>query len=302
MVWFAGLVLGFPLWATPDHSVKVSERFFGSNLAGYAVLRVEEDNCASYYKGETSTWLDEYAAEDPSRSKAKSTLLLKVSHVIDPDDPMAKPVVNILEEQKTLTIADVLKRYPIRDLNSWTEKQTSKMQLDRQAGIRFRNRVFVIDGAVIDKQVFGGIHSQSEWRMDGVSDDGNLVYVQLSAGNDEGPQTRLIGVPLKVSKIIRDQLGMEPFYLVLDRFDTGEAAVSRARELAGVAREKKLFGFQPEVWSTRLPTDKMAWLVVAADSAGLIKSESVKKLEDSLGIDFEPVSSERFDEKIPLGD
>lgn len=299
-VQFVYCVLVSPLWATPDHSVEVCERFFGSNASGYAVLRVEEDNCGSYYKSETSTWLDEYPADDPSRSKARCTLLLKVSHVINPDDDKAPPAVSVLEEEKTLTIAGLLNRYPMRALEPWTKEQMTKMELHPKAGIHFRNRVSIIDGAVIDKEVFEGRHSNSEWRMDGVSHDGKLVYIQVSAGNDEGPQTRLIGAPFRISKIVMDQLGMQAFYLVSDRCDSRESAVSRARELGKSAWEKKLFAFQPEVWSTRLPTGKMAWLVTAANSEQLIRSGAVKRVEDGLGIDFEPVSSESFGERIEL--
>ena len=297
---FAGSILGTPLSATPDHAVEVREAFFGSNTSGFAVLRTEEDNCGSYYRSETSSWLDEYSADDPSRSKARATLLLKVSHHINPDDHKAPPVVNVLEEQKTLTIADLLKRYPVRALEPWTKEQMSKMEIHPQAGIHFRKRVFIIDGAVIDKEVFAGRHSDSEWRLDGVSHDAKMVYVQVSAGNDEGPQTRLIGVPLKVSKIVKDQLEMEALYLVSDRFDSKDAAASRALELGKLARERGLFAFQAEVWSTCLPTDKMAWLVTAANSEELIRAGTVRKLEDGLGLDFEPVSSERFEERIPL--
>ena len=208
--------------------------------------------------------------------------------------------MNLLAEQKSLTIADVLNRYPVRVLVPWTKEQMSKMDIHPKAGIHFRNRVFIIDGSVIEKEVFGGRYSESEWRLDGVSHDARMVFVQVSAGNDEGPQTRLIGVPLKVSKIIKDQLVMESIYLISDRFDAKEAAVSRARELGKLSREKRLFAFQPEVWSTRLPTDKIAYLVTTADSEGLIRAGSVRKIEDSLGIDLEPVSSERFQERIVL--
>jgi hypothetical protein len=286
--------------ATPDHSVKVCEQFFGSSESGYAVLRTEDDNCGSYYRSEISTWLDEYSAEDPSRKQARRTLLLKVSSNRNPDDHHAPPVMQVLEEESTMMIASLIKKYPVRALEAWTQEQMSKMQLHPKAGIHFRNRVFIIDGAVIDKEVFEGRPSDSEWRMDGVSHDAKMVFVQVSAGNDEGPQTRLIGVPLKVSKIVKDQLGMEALYLVSDRCDAKEAAVSRARELGRLAREKSLFAFQPEVWSTRLPTDKMAYLVTTANSEQLIRSGSVKRLEDGLGIDFEPVSSEGFEERIPL--
>jgi hypothetical protein len=280
--------------------VKVCERFFGSNASGYAVLRTEEDNCCSYYRSETSTWLDEYLCDDPSRSKVRSTLLLKVSNSRNPDAYEAPPTMSVLEEEKTLTYADLLKRYPVRALEAWKADQISKMQLDPKAGIHFRNRVLVIDGAVIDKEVFGGRHSHGEWRMESVGGDGRLVYVQVSAGNDENAQSRLIGVPIKISKVIIDQLEMDALYLVSDRLDTKEAAVTRARELGKLAVERKLFGFHPEVWSARLPTDKMTYLVAAANSDELIREGSVGKLEAGLGIDFEPVSSERFEEKIPL--
>lgn len=293
-----GCVLVVPLCATPDHSVKVCETFFGSNATGYAVIRTEEDNCCSYYTSETSTWLDEYPKDAPSRTKASSTLLLKIISTTNPDDPRGVPTFSVKEEEKSLTFSNLLKRYPLRVVKTWDKEQMSKMSLHPKAGIHFRNRVFIIDGAVISKEVFGGFVTKDEWCMDSVSQDESLVYVQLSAGLDANSQTRLIGVPLKASKIVMDQLGMESLYLVSDRFDTKEAALSRADGLGKLALRRKLFEFQPVVWSTRLPTDKIAYLVATANSENLIRAGSVRKLETGLGIDFEPVSSEGFEEKI----
>jgi len=62
----------------------------------------------------------------------------------------------------------------------------------------------------------------------------------------------------------------------------------------------KRYSFSSEVWSTRLPTDKMAWLVTAADSKSLIRNGYVKGLEEGLGVDLEPVSSEGFEERVAL--
>ena len=47
-----------PLAATPDHAVSVTERVLGSNPIGFAVLRTETDNLASYYSSRVTTWLD----------------------------------------------------------------------------------------------------------------------------------------------------------------------------------------------------------------------------------------------------
>lgn len=293
----AGFLAAGGLFATPDHAVVVREQFFGSNGTDYAVLRTEDDNQASYYKNRVTTWLDEYSKEDAGREKVKSTLLLDVSYHRNPDqkpDEPASPEVH--SQNATLPLAELLSRYPQHTTEPWTAENQAKLSVDPVRGIDFGN-VFIFDGGVISREVFGGRHDGTPWTLDQVGGDVNAIYLQLSCGQDEGHETRLLCLPPGRSKQVRDQLAMQPLYLVTGTFDTEEAAVASARELVKKAGEMKFYGIHPEIWSARAPTDKTAWHVVERFSTEMIQSNALTRTEAALGIRLVPMTSKSFIER-----
>lgn len=298
------LVTGFlaagGLLATPDHAVDVKEQFFGSNTTDYAVLRTEDDNQASYYHNRVTTWLDEYSKEDARRENRKSTLLLDVSHHRNPDHQPDLPATQVVHSQDTtLPLAVLLARYPERVTESWTAENRAKLSADPVRGIDFGN-VFFFDGGVISREIFGGRHGGEPWTLDQVSGDGNAIFLQLSWGQDEGRETRLLCLPPGRSKQVNDQLAMQPIYLVVATFGTEEAAVAGARELVKKAAEMKFYGIHPEVWSARPPTDKVVWHVVEGFSTEMIGKNAVASTEAALEIRLVPVTSRGFIERTVI--
>lgn len=302
--WLAWTCLAGSSFATPDHSITVDERFFGSNATEYAVVRTEVDNLCSYYQSRVTTWLDEYSKEDTQREKVRSTLLLDVSRHrdadhADPDTPV--PVTEELNSKDgTLKLATLLERYPTLATVAWTPEMIAKMTVDPKSGIRFRNREFITSDAVVSMVLFGQRHPDEDWQLDGVSGDSNCIYLQLSIGQDENPEKRVMCVAPGISKRVMDQAGMQPVYLVAGTFETREAAVARALDLRKLASERKNYSFHPEVWSMLPATDKITYLVTDGASKELIESGRIPQVEEELGIDFLPVSSERFMERIPM--
>lgn len=293
----AGLLAEGGLFATPDHAVDVKERYFGSNATDYAILRTEDDNQSSYYQNRVTTWLDEYSKEDALRENVKSTLLLEVSYQRHPDQKPNSPATEVIHSQDTtLGLATLLARYPERAAEPWTAEDRAKLSVDSDRGIDFGN-VFFFDGGVISREIFGGRHNGEKWTLDQVSGDVNAIYLQLSCGQDEGRETRLLCLPPARSKQVKDQMTMQPIYLVAGTFDTKESAVARAQELVKKAREMKFYGIHPEVWSARPPTDKMVWHVVEAFSKEMIQNNAVPRTEETLGVRLVPMTSKSFIER-----
>lgn len=293
----AGFLGAGDLFATPDHAVEVKEQFFGSNATDYAVLRTEDDNQASYYKSRVTTWLDEYSKEDTMREKVKSTLLLDVSYHRSPDQkPDAPTTQEVHSQDATLPLALLLARYPQHATEPWTAENRAKLSVDPVRGIDFGN-VFFFDGGVISREIFGGRHEGDTWTLDHVGGDANAIYLQLSCGQDQGRETRLLCLPPGRSKQVRDQLTMQPIYLVAGTFATEEAAVASARELVKKAGEMKFYGIHPEIWSARPPTDKVVWHVVERFSTEMMESNAVPRAEAALGIRLVPMTSKSFIER-----
>ncbi len=278
----------------------VKEQFFGSNATDYAVLRSEDNNQASYYQNRVTTWLDEYSKDDALREKRKSTLLLDVSHHRNPDHHLDMPATQVAHSQDTtLPLAVLLARYPERATESWTGEDRAKLSVDPVRGIDLGN-VFFFDGGVISREIFGGRHGREPWTLDQVSGDGNAIYLQLSCGQDEGRETRLLCLPPGRSKQVNDQLAMQPIYLVVETFETEEAAVASARELVKKAAEMKFYSIHPEVWSARPPTDKVVWHVVERFSTEMLESNAVSRTEAALGTRLVPMTSKSFIERTVI--
>lgn len=294
-----GLLSAGSLCATPDHSVSVVERFFGSNQTSYALIRTENDNQGSYYSSREKTWLDEYAKEDTEREKPHSTLLLDLTFSRDAnhnDRYTPMPVTRTVNSKDgTVAMADLLERYPGKE----TVEGMEDISGDPATGIRFRNRLSIAEGVFISEVIFGGRHVEDGWRLDGVSGDMNCLYLRLSAGQDTNPETRLMCLSPTISKSVNDQRSSQEIYLVESSHDEKEKAIARAKELDALARERKYFRFHPEVWRATV-NHKPTYLVVESDSKSMIDSGWVKGTESTLGIDFTPTSSEGFDWKVPL--
>lgn len=300
----SGLLLAGSLCATPDHSVSVVERFFGSNETSYALIRTENDNMCSYYSSREKTWLDEYAKEDTKRENPRSTLLLDLTFTQDAnhnDRYTPMPVTRTVNSKdETVAIADLLERYPVKETASWSVSDMEGISADPATGIRFRDRLPIAESGFISTVIFGGRHVEDGWRLDGVSGDMNCLYLRLSVGQDTAnPETRLVCVSAMISKCVNDQRDMQEVYLVESSHGEKEDAIARAKELDELARERKYFRFHPEVWLASV-NHKPTYLVVESDSKSMIDSGWVEGTESTLEIDFTPTSSERFDRKVSL--
>jgi hypothetical protein len=72
-------------------------------------------------------------------------------------------------------------------------------------------------------------------------------------GHNGEEHFRVFCIPEKTTKDVRDRAILKPFYLVAGTYETHDEAILRARALLAITREKKFYGFHPEVWSVRQP-------------------------------------------------
>lgn len=293
-----------PLAATPDHSVSVTERVLGSNSTGFAVLRTEHDNMCSYYSSRVTTWLDEIPKTPNGREQMKSTLLLDVtrsrdSNHSDPNTPA--PVTETINSQNaTLSLASVLQRYPGQLQQAWTPEQIAKLEIDPNAGISYNGKLVFIHGSAIGEKIFGGRHGGEPWALDEVAEDADSIYLRLSVGQDEGPESRIVCVPPAITKRQRDQADAQPVYLTTGKFDTRDEAIQAARTLVEKAREKKFSDFFPEIWSLMDGDSTSKYVVAERFSTQMIKNGRLSEIESTLEIRLTPMSSDRFIERTKV--
>lgn len=291
----------YPLTATPDHAVSVTERFLGSNSTGFVVLRTEIDNLSSYYSSRNTTWLDEIPKTVDGREKTKSTLLLDVTDSVDIDhtdrNTPAPVTESINSQDASLTLASILQKYPDHLGTSWTPEQLSKLTIDQVGGIHFNGKLYFIDGTFIQKTIFGDRHGEELWALSEVSEDSDCIYLRLSIGNDSGPESRIVCVPPDVTKRQRDQSTAQPVYLIAGKFKTREEAVQAARIMVTKAKGKKFYGFYPEIWSFEDGTLKTQYVVADSFSTERIIRGGIPEMEKTLEIHLTPMSSDHFIER-----
>jgi len=199
-------------------------------------------------------------------------------------------------------LASILQRYPDQIWQSWTPEQLSKLEVDQVGGIRFNRKLSLVHGTFVHEKLFGGRHADEPWSLSEVSEDAGCIYLKLSIGNDSGSESRIVCVPPEITKKQRDQSSAQPVYLVAGSFESREEATVAARAIIVKARERKIHGFQLEIWSLKDGTMKTKYVVADQSSTYRIGIGGIPKLETDLEIQLTPMSSERFIERFYVTD
>jgi len=286
------------LHATPDRVIHTDERLLGIGDGVHAILRTERDNLGSHYSDRENIWLDEYASGDAVRHLVKSTHLLDVTYVIDAthQDRNTPPPVErqVAHEDKTLTMASVLNRYPIRDFTPWADERMEALVSHPANGIRFKNRVMLLTSKNID-QAFREQHAEHPWTIESIVNGGGCLYLRITKTTpDEATETRVFHVSPENSQTVHDQLERQPFYFVAGSHETLEEAITAAGEFRERVREARFFGYHPEIWEERLPTNRTRYVIALQHSMHLIESGQQQKAQQALGVDLVPTSSKHF--------
>jgi hypothetical protein len=291
------------LAATPDRTVSVSEQPAGSNPAEFAILRTETDNLGSYYSDRKKITLEEFTKD--KSAEPRTTLLLDISYHIDPQhsDRNTLPEVKetIHHQDATLHWAAILQRYPQHSWTRWTPEQMEKVTVHPIAGIRYNNRVLLLDGSKIHQNVFDGIRPELPWELTEISEDANSLYLRLEKTFEDGVHdSRIVAVPPGITKRVRDQALLKPLYLIAGKFGSEQEALAEARALKTKAAAAKSYQFHPEVWSVWEPTDKIVYVIAEQYSMELIDRDAVQALERLLEVELVPMGSKNFRERTQL--
>jgi len=286
------------LHATPEHVIHIEERLLGAAEGSHAILRTERDNLGNHYSDRENIWLDEYASGEACRQLVKSTHLLDVTYIIDVNhsDPNTPPAIerNVAHEDDTLTLASVLSRYPLREPQIWPESRMEMIISHPESGIRFKNRVMLLNAKII-RETFGKNYAGHPWTLESMMESGGILFLTITKSTpDETREKRIFHVPPEVSQTLRDQLDLQPIYLVAGSYGSLDEAVAAARELKERAREAKQYGFAIEIWEERHPSPRVRHHVAIQNSMRLIESGRLAKIRETLGVELVPTSGQYF--------
>lgn len=272
----------------------VTERLLGADEKAYAVLRTESDNCSSYYQTKTKTHFIERFTDGSGREK--STLLSETETDVDANhnDPKMPPPVTtrVLTRDDSLSLTEALLRYPISEAKAWDAIQLAHLRVHPSSGISLDNRVEVASGTQIDA-LFG---SPGERKVSGAFEQGSCLFLLLEMEMPEGgPETRVLGLDKYLSDQVNAHLKREDIYLCAGNFGSREEALERV-EFWKTDRKTHVASTTWEIWSRRLPTDKIDHVLVLARTREMLGGWS-KRIEEETGIRFEAISSDGFIER-----
>lgn len=294
--------------ATPDREVLVHERVLGSGRDGYAVLRTESDNLGLYYSTRVKTCLDLYdkAPSDPNFAStpcrlASTTLLLDVTHSLDPDGDPSDPAAHreeVHHRDDSVSLTHVFARFPSAP-TAWDGDQLARLSADPDSGLAAAGFNILWGGWV--KEHFGCDRNAAfPWRLDGVLEDGDTLYLQVSAEPVHRRSHRIVALPPDVTVQVRAHLSRQPAYLVAGSFNTESAAVAAAQEMLRRCRDQPVRGFQPAVWSARRRGDAVAFLITSPLAGTAITSGGFDRLEEVLGAELSVEASAPFLRYTPV--
>ncbi|MFU8892376.1 MAG: hypothetical protein ACNA8L_02000 [Luteolibacter sp.] len=286
------------LHATPERVVNIDERLIGTSDGSHAILRTERDNLGSHYSDRENIWLDEYVSGEAGRQLVKSTHLLDVSYIIDANhtDPNTPPAVErrVAHEDDTLALASVLSRYPLREPLMWPESRMEMIVSTLENGIRFKNKVMLLNAKTI-RETFGKAYAEHPWTLKSIMESGGMLFLTIGKSRpDETREIRIFHVSPEASQTVRDQLELQPIYLVAGSFESIDEAITAARTFKARARENKTYGFHPEIWEERHPSPRVRYHIALPNTMHLIESGRLVKTQEALGLHLVPTSSKHF--------
>jgi hypothetical protein len=291
------IVFAFPsLMATPDRNTTISESFLGSDSANFAVLRTERDNLGSYYKARTKVWLVEHPKVPSADNKPRKTLLLDQTTHVDPDTMKSHPPEEHFKDGST-ALADIIVRFPVRQLDPWTPDQIAALRFDQSTG-RTEFKTQCLWEGVRHAEAAEGESRSAEFTLVGVAEDGNCIFLNIALGGDENTETTWVCIPASVTRNVHALRGLEPIYLSAGSYPSAKEALARCKEVG-----KTMMGFHGrtlQVWSVfHDDTGKTDYAVVLEDTTDFLRGDPLgTKQQHPAEIRWLPLDSEGFRELV----
>jgi hypothetical protein len=321
----AGLLGAGPLAAgSPARRTTVEERFFGSNPSGYAILRSETEPDGDGNTIRCKTWLDEYAKTPvvlDNRPKEEgrilhgaytsklvgSVLLLDISYdqrSHDNVDSLPPPTAETVHSQEAATtMSSVLMRYPTRSLTPWSPEKTRDLRSDDGSLFILYKSQTLVSGQAIRARM-GGLNTcdaevlqaLGPRTIDSIAEDGNCVFLTITAATDERKQTRVFCMVPILTDNLHALSSREPLYLSAGRFNTRDEALRNAHSLREKIVNKPDFsGVGIEVWAhDSMAYSRTFYYVVVNHTMDIIRQRRVSVLESLLEMPLFLIPSDSF--------
>jgi len=297
---FFFLLSSFSSLASPSKSKSVTETFIGSNKTSFAILRKERINPGSHYTRHYNTYLDVYLKQrenpkdptSPVKLKSSKLLLDKTVHSINAPD--IETIINF--EDKEVTYISVLSQYP-GQLYSLSDniKDTfdTSHQVPKIAGTELKAWHSIKNKLKRNLENEGLV-----WKAPEVARDRHCIYlkVKYSTADDIWNQRYICILP-EETKLILDRFHLNKIVITAGKFKEKDKAVELAQQLNKKALERKLHGYQQEVW---LKKDRITYVVITSNSEALIKQNKLAFMKNTLEHEFGVEGSQHFSRKVEI--
>ena len=289
------------LGATPDYQESTSETLLGANSEAFAVRRVENNNQGNYYISQEKVFIDEY--NKVSGKLLKSTLLIdkKMVRDIEHNDPNSVPKVGveITHKDAGLKMSDLYEKYsPIH--SSW-QPDYNKFFTYTDNGILFKNHLLIGTMAIDKLYKITFNHGKAAPKILSIQYHGNSIYIKITTRrSEEGVSSKMICLSPKQTRQVYAWANMNDVYLKVASFETLKEANVEALKIHKKLKDKKQRGYtySPlEIWSMRLKTNQMKYVVVLKYSKSIIDSNKVENWSNVLSASLIPISSKRLLER-----
>lgn len=287
-------------FASPERTIYSVERLLGSNEGSYTVLRTVWDNRGSHYTRVTEQTLIRYA-KNPQDEKLNALgpelsrkLLLTTTWVDASVTESGKPSLSIGQRDDSVSLASILAEQPMMT-TQWPADKVAKLEVQSTSGVYLGPASLIWGGDV--KERFGvDRNAKHEWRLTGVSEDGNCLYLHVREATEDAPSERIIGLSTRTSKQIQDHLQRQPMYIVAGRFENLEDAMTHARNVTKVTGH--VLGH--EVWSMQVCLDKWVYVVCDVNSTDHLENPGFAAIEQRTGLQLEVIPGEKLWERFEV--
>lgn len=290
------------LLATPDWEDNTNETFLGSNDKFYATFLTEKNNQGSYYEWREIKRLNEYSKEDGSIINTTIISDILYSKDANHNDPNTSPKItkSVQKHNKDVFLASLFTEYHLPLLGSEKPEWISRLSwsdgnivLDQQLTLVSNDTLtgLKIPLEFISEEPVTEIISQ-------VHSDRNSIYLVIQIETDNDDNTHVINLSENITKQLRDRINILDEYVLIKSFKTFQEANTFGLELIEEAQTKNFFGFNPQIWLSRVTEkDAMPYSVLHRPLDLPIDPEQIKRLDAVIGINTSTIKSELFIEK-----
>lgn len=303
----------------PKPRIVIEEQFFGSNASSYALLRTQSEPLKEGKGTRKQIWLDHYSKEAVSLYDKARNEESRIRHAFY-DTPL-KDSVKLLEVistqadtepeeeivmQDEIPMSKLLLLYPNRSLQVWPAEKMAQLRMSDSSFFIYYKLQCLVNGKSIRARMGGDRMGDAQARtligprvVDSIGEDGNCVYVTLTATSTERKQTRVICLVPAVTRNIHALDSKPDLLLTTGQLKVKGDALHTARAVRKTLDDSSFAHLDLEVWSYfDANYNRDFYFVAFSNSMDLIKTRKVEALQELTGKDLMAVKSEMFQVRI----